>query len=115
MKEYSEVFVGLDVSKLKISVAVAAGGRSGEVRFFGDIDASPVVVGSMVKKLAKPWVKLHFLLRSWTDGIRTLPSDRRAGSSLRVGGPLLDPQTPRGSGQNQPPGCLELGQAAPSR
>jgi len=68
MKEYSEVFVGLDVSKLKISVAVAAGGRSGEVRFFGDIDARPAVVGSVVKKLAKPGVKLHFCYEAGPTG-----------------------------------------------
>ena len=37
MQEDSEVYVGLDTSKLKIPVALAAAGRDGEVRFFGDI------------------------------------------------------------------------------
>lgn len=37
MEKDSELFVGLDTSKLKISVAVADGERNGEVRFFGDI------------------------------------------------------------------------------
>ena len=32
MRDDSEVYVGLDTSKLKISVAVAAAGRDGEVR-----------------------------------------------------------------------------------
>jgi hypothetical protein len=35
MQEGSEVYVGLDTSKLKISVALAAAGREGEVRFLG--------------------------------------------------------------------------------
>lgn len=35
MQENSEFFIGLDTSKLKISVAVADGDRSGEVRFYG--------------------------------------------------------------------------------
>jgi hypothetical protein len=34
MEKDSELFVGLDTSKLKISVAVAEGERNGEVRFF---------------------------------------------------------------------------------
>jgi hypothetical protein len=37
MQEHSELFVGLDTSKLKISVAVAEAARSGEVPFHGDI------------------------------------------------------------------------------
>jgi hypothetical protein len=37
MHEYSELFIGLDTSKAKISVAVAEKERNGEVRFFGDI------------------------------------------------------------------------------
>lgn len=39
MKENSVTFIGLDTSKLKISVAVADGERNGEVRFFGDISS----------------------------------------------------------------------------
>ena len=52
METNSELFVGLDTSKLKISVAVADGERNGEVRFFGDISAEPASVVSMVAKLA---------------------------------------------------------------
>jgi hypothetical protein len=33
MDQHNRLFVGLDVSKLKISVAVADGERGGEVRF----------------------------------------------------------------------------------
>jgi hypothetical protein len=44
---YSELFVRLDTSKLKISVAVAEGDRSGEVRFFGDISAEPASVAAL--------------------------------------------------------------------
>jgi transposase len=38
MRDDSEVYIGLDTSKLKISVALAFAGRGGEVRFFDDID-----------------------------------------------------------------------------
>ena len=60
MDKDSELFVGLDTSKLKISVAVADGERNGEVRFFGDISAEPASVASIVAKLAKRGCKLHF-------------------------------------------------------
>ncbi len=53
MGQDSEVYVGLDTSKLKISVAIADAGRDGEVRFFGDIDSSPEAVGRLVAKLGK--------------------------------------------------------------
>jgi hypothetical protein len=36
-----EAFVGIDVAKLRNAVALADAGRDGEVRFFGEVDASP--------------------------------------------------------------------------
>nr|WP_028744347.1 hypothetical protein [Rhizobium leguminosarum] len=60
MKVDTVIFIGLDTSKLRISVAVANGARSGEVRFFGDISAEPASVASMVNKLCKRGAKLHF-------------------------------------------------------
>src|SRR4051794_41652540 len=60
MSEGSEAFVGLDTSKTKISVAVADGGRCGEVRFYGDIDSSPDAVNRLVKKLSAKYQRLHF-------------------------------------------------------
>jgi hypothetical protein len=58
MQEDSEVYVGLDTSKLKISVALAAAGRDGEVRFFGDIGSTPEAVERLVRKLEKRHGKL---------------------------------------------------------
>ena len=57
MSEGSEAFVGLDTSK--ISVAVADGGRCGEVRFYGDIDSSPDAVNRLVRKLSAKYRRLH--------------------------------------------------------
>jgi transposase len=37
MKEYSEAFVAFDVAKTKHAVAIAEGGRGGEMRFFGEV------------------------------------------------------------------------------
>jgi len=40
MLDYREAFVGIDVAKLKNAIAIAEAGREGEVRFFGEVDAS---------------------------------------------------------------------------
>ena len=48
-------FIGLDVHKDTISVAVAAAGRNGEVRHYGEIANAPEAIG----KLARRLVKLH--------------------------------------------------------
>ena len=42
MGKYSEVFVAFDVAKKKHAVAIAEGGRTGEVRFLGDVENSPL-------------------------------------------------------------------------
>ena len=44
MQQESAVFVGLDTSKMTISVALAEDGRHGEVRFLG-VEPQQVVLG----------------------------------------------------------------------
>jgi len=53
-------YVGLDVHKATIAIAIAEVGRSSEVRFFGEIANSPDAVAAMLKKLAIRHAKLHF-------------------------------------------------------
>ena len=48
MRDHSEVFVAFDTSKLRNAVAVAEAGRSGEVRFLGEIDSTPAATGKLV-------------------------------------------------------------------
>jgi hypothetical protein len=47
MGKCSEVFVAFDVAKKKHAVAIAEGGRTGEVRFLGDVENSPLPTGCM--------------------------------------------------------------------
>ncbi len=54
MEQHSEIFIGLDTSKLKISVAVANGERNGEVRFYGDISSDPRSVRSTSRRCRTP-------------------------------------------------------------
>lgn len=48
MTSEQAAFIGLDTSKLKISVAIAEGERNGEVRFLGDMSSQASSVAAMV-------------------------------------------------------------------
>jgi transposase len=92
VKEHSELFVGLDVSKLKISVAVAEGGRDGEVRFFGDIGSSPAAVAALIKKLAKSGMTLNFCYEAGPTGYELYRQILAAGHDCAVVAPSLIPR-----------------------
>ena len=94
MVEHSELFIGLDTSKLKISVAVADGERNGEVRFFGDISAEPASVASMVAKLAKRGGKLHFCYEAGPTGYDLHRQIIGLGHDCEVVAPSLIPKRP---------------------
>jgi hypothetical protein len=53
MGEYSEVFVAFDVAKKRHAVAVAERGRTGEVRFLGDVENSPLPIERTIRRLAE--------------------------------------------------------------
>jgi len=93
--DYIELFVGLDVSKLKISVAVAMAGREGEVRFYGDISSSPAVVAAMIKKLAKPGVRLNFCYEAGPTGYELHRQIIEAGHACAVVAPSSPPNDTR--------------------
>lgn len=94
MEEHSELFVGLDTSKLKISVAVAESERNGEVRFFGDISAEPASVASMVAKLAQGGGKLHFCYEAGPTGYDLHRQIIGLGHDCQVVAPSLVPKRP---------------------
>ncbi len=53
-------FIGLDVHKATICVAVAQGKRGGEVRHWGTVPHRPDHVRKLVEKLAAGGGRLHF-------------------------------------------------------
>jgi transposase len=53
-------FIGLDVHKASISVAVAQGTRGGEVRHWGSVPNRPDQIRKLVDKLAAGRTRLHF-------------------------------------------------------
>ncbi|TJW58192.1 MAG: IS110 family transposase, partial [Mesorhizobium sp.] len=50
--DYREAFVGIDVAKLRNAIAVADAGREGEVRFFGEVDASEESMRRVIRRIA---------------------------------------------------------------
>lgn len=85
-------FIGLDTSKLKISVAIAEGERNGEVRFLGDISSEPSSVAAMVKKLAKRGAKLHFCYEAGPTGYGLYRQIVKLGHECSVVAPSLVPK-----------------------
>ena len=59
MGKHSEVFVAFDVAKKKHAVAIAEGGRSGEVRFLGDVENSPLPIERTIGRLADRFDRLQ--------------------------------------------------------
>lgn len=71
MGHHSEAFIGIDTSKLKNAVAIAEAGRSGEVRYWGEIDTSESATGKLVAKLEAKYGKLTFCYEPGRkDGLR---------------------------------------------
>ena len=94
MRDDSEVYVGLDTSKLKISVAVAAAGRDGEVRFFGDIASTPEAVERLVRKLAQRYRRLFFAYEAGPTGYGLQRQIVALGHDCAVVAPSLIPKRP---------------------
>jgi hypothetical protein len=59
-------YVGLDVHKERIVVAVAAGGLRGEVREYGRIANTPTALDRLLRKLGGDGVTLRFC---YEDGV----------------------------------------------
>src|SRR5436190_24374180 len=94
MSNLSEAFVGLDTSKLRNSVAIAEGGRTGEVRFLGEIDNTPAAVRKLVKKLATKYDRLSFCYEAGPTGYGAYRQITGLGHDCIVAAPSLIPKKP---------------------
>src|SRR3954447_6094124 len=94
MQQDSAVFVGLDTSKIKISVALAEEGRQGEVRFLGDIDHTPEAVRRLVTKLAGKYGRLLFCYEAGPTGYGLQRQISALGHDCAVIAPSLIPKRP---------------------
>jgi transposase len=64
----SITFVGLDVHKNSIEVALADAGRGGEIRHYGAIDGDLDSFSRLLRKLASTGRELHFVYEAGPCG-----------------------------------------------
>src|SRR3954453_195943 len=101
MAETREAFVGIDVAKLRNAVAVADAGRDGEVRFYGEVDASPERMRRLAAQLAGKHERLRFCYEDGRTGYEAGPTGyglhrllTGLGHSCVVVAPSLIPRKP---------------------
>jgi len=94
MADCSEVFVGLDTSKLRNAVAIAEGGRNGEVRYLGEIENAEVATRKLVRRLAASHQRLTFCYEAGPTGYGLYRQIKALGHECVVVAPSLIPKKP---------------------
>ena len=89
MSDRSEAYVAFDTSKLRNAVAIAEAGRSGEVRFLGEIDNTPAATAKLVKKLSGKYDRLTFCYEAGPTGYGLYRQIKSLGHECLVVAPSL--------------------------
>ena len=94
MGQSTEAFIGIDAAKKRNAIAVAEAGRDGEVRYWGEVDASPESMRKIVAKLAGRFEKLHFCYEAGPTGYGLYRLIVELGHACPVVAPSLTPKKP---------------------
>ena len=89
MGHHSEAFIGIDTSKLRNAVAIAEGGRGGEVRFLGEFPATEAAMRKLITKLAAKYDKLTFCYEAGPTGYGLYRLIKSLGHECIVAAPSL--------------------------
>jgi transposase len=87
-----EVFVGIDVAKLRNAVAIADAGRDGEIRYLGEFDAAPESMKRLITRLAAKYERMHFCYEAGPTGYGLHRLITELGHSCMVVAPSLIPR-----------------------
>lgn len=87
-------YVGLDVHKADVVVAVAEGGVRGDVRDYGRIASTPVALDRLVRKLCREGVTLRLCYEAGPCGYGIQRQLSAAGHNCIVVAPSLIPKRP---------------------
>src|SRR5277367_1970812 len=96
------IYVGLDVHKDTIAVALAEAGKRGELREYGKIANTPAALRTLAAKLASHGWRLRFCYEAGPCGYGIQRQLSEAGHEMRRGRPVVDSAQARRSGQNRP-------------
>jgi transposase len=94
MKKHGEAFVGIDTAKARNAVAVAEGGRGGEIRYLGEFDNTPASVIKLVRKMADRYETVHFCYEAGPTGYGLYRQIQSLGHECSVVAPSLIPRRP---------------------
>src|SRR5258707_13680377 len=89
---HTEAFVGIDTSKSRNAIAIADGGRGGEVRYLGDFPATEAAIRKLVAKLAAKYRDLMFCYEAGPTGYRLYRLLKSLGHECLVVAPSLVPK-----------------------
>jgi len=89
---HSEAFIGIDTSKLQNAVAIAEGGRNGEVRYLGEIATTDAATRKLVAKLAAKYHELTFCYEAGPTGYGLQRLITSLGHECSVVAPSLIPR-----------------------
>src|SRR6186713_2295433 len=85
----TEVFIGIDVAKARNAIAVADGERGGEVRFVGEVDASPDAMKRILLRIAAKYDVVHCCYEAGPTGYGLYRLIIELGHSCMVVAPSL--------------------------
>ena len=94
MRHHSEAFIGIDTSKSRNAVAIAEGGRGGEVRFLGEFPATDAAMRKLIAKLAAKYSRLTFCYEAGPTGYGLYRLIKSLGYECIVVAPSLIPKKP---------------------
>ena len=94
MGNHSEAFVAFDTSKSRNAVAIADGGRAGEVRFVGEIENTGPATAKLVRKLSAKYERLTFCYQAGPTGYGLYRQIKNLGHECLVVAPSLIPKKP---------------------
>jgi len=91
---HTEAFVGIDTSKSRNAVAIAEGGRGGEVRYLGEFPTTEVAMRKLVAKLAMKYRHLTFCYEAGPTGYGLHRLIKSLDHECMVVAPSLTPKKP---------------------
>ena len=113
--EHAITYVGLEVHKDTIAVAIAETGRRGEVREHGKIANTPTALKGLVSRLTRSGATLQFCYEAGPCGYRIQRQLTAAGHGCVVVAPSLIPRKPGDRIKTDRRDATNSGQAAPGR